>query len=193
MEMSVPRERGFRVIGDDTVHDILINLSKGQIIWFCDELTRSLVQFSTGGERQYQPHPGVIARPIGQKILFRTFTSPSQVGVKIIVDRNACTPGTESTSESSVTSRKKETPLLRGILAICDDHGVPTGVINAEQVTAYRTALCALLPFRWRRKVEDVGVRRRKTSSMAHSVGVSSQRVGNQPDHHCQSLTRQGE
>ena len=41
---------------------------------------------------------------------------------------------------------------LHGILTICDDQGLPTGIINAEEVTAFRTSMSALLhPWPWNR------------------------------------------
>ena len=146
--MASASSTGFRVLGDAAVQEILISLSKDEIIWFQDEFSKALMQFSVDGERQYQPAPGVIVRPNGQKTLFRPFTSPSGVGTKIIVDRNNVSTDTDA--------RNKGTPMLRGILAICDNTGVPTAIINAEEVTAYRTSLCALIPFMWRRNVESI-------------------------------------
>lgn len=154
--MASASRTGFTVLGDAAVQEILTSLSKDEIIWFQDEFSKALMQFSVDGERQYQPAPGVIVRPDGQKTLFRTFTSPSAVGTKIIVDRNNVS--TDTTAQPSDLARNKGTPMLRGILAICDNTGVPAAIINAEEVTAYRTSLCALIPFMWRRNVEKIVV-----------------------------------
>ena len=144
---------GFTVLGDKIVQDLLTSLSRDEIIWFQNEFSKALMQFSVHGERQYQPAPGVVVRPNGQKTLFRTFTSPLAVGTKIIVDRNNVR---NTQKDASKSAGGKTTPMLRGILAVCDNTGVPTAIINAEEVTAYRTSLCALIPFMWRRHVENV-------------------------------------
>lgn len=97
-----------------------------------------------GAERQYQPAPGVVNRSSGQKTLFRPFTSPTAVGTKIIVD-------------PAPTGADKKLP-LQGILALCDENGLPKGIINAAEVTAYRTSLIALIPYMWRRNAEHLVV-----------------------------------
>ncbi len=145
--MASASSNGFTVLGDSAVQEILTSLSKDEIVWFQNAFSKGLMQFSVDGERQYQPAPGVVVRPDGQKTLFRTFTSPSAVGTKIIVDRSNVS-----------AARGNETPLLRGILALCDNTGVPSAIINAEEVTAYRTSLCALIPFMWRHSVDNIVV-----------------------------------
>lgn len=131
------------VLGDADIHDILINLSKEEILTFRDVLAQCLRDFSVGAERKYQPLPGVINRPEGQKCLFRPFTSASAVGTKIIV-------------QPAPTS--KAAGALHGMIAMCDPDGVPSGLLNAEEVTGYRTALSALIPYLWRRHTERIVV-----------------------------------
>ncbi|OTA95584.1 hypothetical protein M434DRAFT_393637 [Hypoxylon sp. CO27-5] len=132
------------ILSDSAVHDLLISLSKQEIIAFQASLARCLQDFSAGTERQYQPAPGVVNRPNGQKALFRPFTSPTAVGTKIIVD--------------PAPTRDNEKLPLQGILAICDENGLPKGIINAAEVTAYRTSLIALIPYMWRRNTENIVV-----------------------------------
>ncbi|KAI5456775.1 hypothetical protein BGZ63DRAFT_475585 [Mariannaea sp. PMI_226] len=131
------------VLSDTAVHEILIGLTRNEILSLQDQLKRSLTALSTGAERQYQPSPSVIRRPNGQETLFRPFTSAEAVGTKIIV-HPAPTPDQKST--------------LHGVLVLCDDRGLPTGVVNAEEVTGIRTALSAMIPFMWRRCAERVVV-----------------------------------
>lgn len=131
------------VLGDSDIHNILINLSKQEILTFRDALAQCLQDFSVGAERKYQPLPGVINRPEGQKCLFRPFTSASAVGSKIIV-------------QPAPTS--KAAGALHGMIAMCDPDGVPSGLLNAEEVTGYRTALTALIPYLWRRHTERIVV-----------------------------------
>lgn len=134
---------GFRVLSDDVVHDILINLSKPDILRLRDSLLECLMDISTGLERQYQPEVGVVNRPEGQRCLFRPFSSSTSFGTKVIV-----TPAPSSSAAGS----------LHGIIAVCDQDGHPTGVINAEEVTGYRTALSALIPYMWRRHTDNIVV-----------------------------------
>ncbi|KAI0798382.1 hypothetical protein GGR55DRAFT_684692 [Xylaria sp. FL0064] len=129
------------VLGDSDIHDILINLSKPEILTFRDALARCLRDYSVGAEREYQPAPGVINRPEGQKCLFRPFTSCEGVGTKIIV-------------QPAPTS--KAAGALRGMIAMCDEDGLPSGILNAEEVTGYRTALIALTPYLWRQHTEKI-------------------------------------
>ena len=133
------------VLADSAVHEVLISLSKDDILRFQTSLATCLREYSIGSERQYQPAPGVVNRPSGQKTLFRPFTSPTAVGTKIIVDP-APPPG---------DTRR---PPLQGILALCDENGLPSGVINAGEVTGYRTSLSAMIPYVWRRHTERIVV-----------------------------------
>ncbi|KAI2464909.1 NAD(P)-binding protein [Annulohypoxylon bovei var. microspora] len=132
------------VLSDSAAHRMLIGLSQPEIVFFQASLSRCLQQFSVGTERQYQPAPGIVNRPNGQKTLFRLFTSPTAVGTKIIVDP---TP----------THHGPKLP-LQGIVAICDENGLPKGIINAGELTGYRTSLIALIPYMWRRNTENIVV-----------------------------------
>ncbi|KAF9890102.1 hypothetical protein FE257_006263 [Aspergillus nanangensis] len=140
---------GCIVLGDSTVHEILINLTTPEILLFHDQIVNSLLDFSVGGERSYQPSPSVVVRPNGQKSLFRPFTSASSVGAKIIVD-----PAAKSTSAND----KSGGPTLHGILVVCDEDGIPTGIINADEITGYRTSLMAIIPYLWRRETAHIVV-----------------------------------
>ncbi|KAI1113325.1 hypothetical protein F5Y14DRAFT_225833 [Nemania sp. NC0429] len=131
------------ILGDSDIHNILINLTKAEIHTFRDALARCLRDYSVGAEREYQPLPGIINRPEGQKCLFRPFTSADGVGSKIIV-------------QPAPTS--KAAGALHGMIAMCDADGLPSGILNAEEVTGYRTALSALIPYLWRRRTERIVV-----------------------------------
>ena len=134
------------VLGDSIVHSLLISLSRSDIIKFQGGLQNALIDFSTGNEREYQPAPDFINRPTGQKTLFRAFTSPDAVGTKIIV-----TPAPVADATGAIVN-----PPLRGVLSLCDSSGFPTSLINAEEVTGYRTTLSALIPYMWRRHTAHI-------------------------------------
>ncbi|KAI0201227.1 NAD(P)-binding protein [Astrocystis sublimbata] len=132
------------VLGDSATHDILINLTKEEILTFKDIIQKCLSDYSAKGERKHQPSPGIINRPEGQKCLFRPFTSSEAVGAKIIVQ-----PAPASAAAASG---------LHGMIAVCDSDGMPKGILNAEEITGYRTSMCAMIPFLWRRRTDNVVV-----------------------------------
>lgn len=138
------------ILGDAVIYDILINLTKNEILSLQRQLLESLRDFSVGDERKYQVSTSVSARPNGDRTLFRPFTSPTSVGVKIIVSPNV---GVQSKLDSTQSTRKR---ILQGIVALCDNEGNPTGIINGKEITGYRTSLNALIGY----------VRRRKTSKI---------------------------
>ncbi|KAL2690095.1 hypothetical protein Neosp_004163 [[Neocosmospora] mangrovei] len=119
------------VLNDSVVHDLLISLPKDEIIKFQHALEDSLIEFTVGEESKYQPTPDFVNRPTGQKTLFRTFSSSDAVGTKIVV-----TPAPVKDA-----SGKTVNPPLNGVLALCDASGRPTGLLNAGEVTGYRTTL----------------------------------------------------
>jgi len=131
------------VLGDSEIHDILINLSRTEIHIFRDAILGCLKDFSVGVERKYQPQPGVVNRPEGQRCLFRPFTSSESVGTKIVVQPAA---------------NSKAAGALHGMIAMCDADGLPSGILNAEEVTGYRTSLSALIPWLWRRHTDNIVV-----------------------------------
>ncbi|KAI5927348.1 NAD(P)-binding protein [Camillea tinctor] len=134
---------GLVVLGDAVVHEILMNLSKVEILKICDALTQCLIDFSVGSGRSHQPGVGVVSRPEGQRCLFRSFSSPQNFGTKLIV-----TPAPASKAVGS----------LHGVIAVCDANGVPSGIPNAEEVTGYRAALSALISYLWRRCTDNIVV-----------------------------------
>ncbi|KAF7516959.1 hypothetical protein PCG10_001701 [Penicillium crustosum] len=129
-------------LDNDTVHQLLINLTKDEAISFRNTIEQTLAEFSTGGERQYQPNPSAVTRPNGSRALFRPFTSNQCFGAKLVVTPPPRPDG------------KKDS--LHGILILTDGLGNPTGVIGAEEVTGYRTSMNAMVPFSWRKNVDNI-------------------------------------
>lgn len=142
------------VLGDKVIKNLLLDLSHDQLSYFQKELEDCLITYSTETERQYQPSSGIINRPDGQKILFRPFTSPESVGTKIVVHP---APVSKFSSQQDASSTNQQ-PALHGVVVICDRSGIPTGLLNAEEVTGYRTSFSAMIPVTWRRRVENVVV-----------------------------------
>ncbi|OWT43640.1 proline utilization protein [Pochonia chlamydosporia 170] len=127
---------------NDAVHNLLINLTKEEAISFRNRIEQALEDFSGGGERQYQPEPSAVCRPNGQRTLFRTFTSDSSVGAKLVV-------------EPPLRPDGKKDP-LHGILVLTDGQGNPSGILDAEEVTGYRTSMNVMVPFSWRKNIDNI-------------------------------------
>nr|BDD69333.1 uncharacterized protein [Verruciconidia persicina] len=137
--------KSFLVVGDAAVQSILQNQTRAEILSFQSALSKALVSVTTANENQYQPKPGVINRG-QQKVLFRSFTSPSLVGTKTIVDP-------APVAQPDGTTKKEG---LHGVITLLNEKGNPLGVVNAEEVTGYRTSLQAVIPFVWRKYVNRV-------------------------------------
>lgn len=131
-------------LSESVMRDILVNLTRDEIIAIQNELAKSLSDVSLGDEAAYQPDAGHVNRPNGQRTLFRPFTSPTSVGTKIVVEP---APGPSG-----------ERPPIHGIVVVCDQDGVPTGILGAEELTGFRTALSAMVPYMWRRRTGSVVV-----------------------------------
>lgn len=130
------------VLDEPIIHEILINLARDDIISFQTDLSLALVEFSVGIENEHQLSTTTSNRPDGSKILFRPFASSAAVGTKIIV-----TPAPDSDGR---------TGSLHGVLVLLDKNGIPSGLLSAEEVTGYRTSLCAMIPFTWRKHVDNI-------------------------------------
>ncbi|KAJ5335627.1 hypothetical protein N7452_008030 [Penicillium brevicompactum] len=129
-------------LSNETVHDLLINLNKDETLAFKSTIEKTLLDFSAGEERRYQPDPSAVTRPNGARTLFRPFTSDQSVGAKLVVE-----PPTRADG--------KKDP-LRGILLLLDGSGNPTGILGAEEVTGYRTSMNVMVPFCWRQNVDKI-------------------------------------
>lgn len=153
---------GCLILGDTAVHNLLTHLSRTEILTFQHTLQLSLQRFSSSTEKALQPDSGVSIRPDGSKTLFRPFTSPSHVGCKIIVDpappNRPPQQGEKKEKQKEEEKEKEEKSGLHGILVLCDSRGIPAGIINAEEITGFRTSLCALIPWMWRKFTRKVVV-----------------------------------
>ncbi|KAL2793083.1 shikimate/quinate 5-dehydrogenase [Aspergillus keveii] len=129
-------------IGNEAVYKLLISLTKDETLQFLRITEKTLEDFSVNGERAYQPPPTSAARRNGQRTLFRPFTSDSAVGAKIIVTPPPKPDGTKDP--------------LHGLIILLDGKGIPTGLMAAEEITGYRTSMNAMVPFFWRKRVENI-------------------------------------
>lgn len=137
----------FTILSDNDVKTVLSSLSPTDVSKIADDFTQSLVQYSCHNEQEYQPERAVVKRE-DQSSLFMPATTPQHIGVKIVGISPAKTPG----------PNEKPKPGLQATLTICDAEGKAVGVLNAAEITAFRTALGSILLYRLRKTTENIVV-----------------------------------
>jgi ornithine cyclodeaminase/alanine dehydrogenase-like protein (mu-crystallin family) len=143
------------VLNDTAVHEILVSLSKDEILIFIDSIATALKNISVNGDHEYQPSASIVNRPDGRKNLFRLFTSSTGVGAKIIVDPSRALANEEP---SASEARRNRLTSLHGVLALCDQNGYAAGFINAEELTGRRTFVSAMLLYTRRKDTTNIVV-----------------------------------
>jgi phosphoribosylformylglycinamidine synthase len=135
----------FTILSDADIKTLLHNLSPSDVKTLTSSLNRALTHYSCDNETPYQPHRAVITRPDGQVSLFMPATTPSSIGVKIV----GVTPSQDL---------KPNEPGLKSVLTICDERGQAIGVLNAAELTGFRTALGSMLCYRYRKVTQNIMV-----------------------------------
>ncbi|CAN9267879.1 unnamed protein product [Alternaria alternata] len=136
----------FTILSDADVQTLLHNISPSDVQELASALNQALIQYSCNDELPYQPHRANVTRPNGQVSLFMPATTPSSIGVKIVGVAPSQTP----------PPGEKPKPALRSVLTICDELGQAVGVLNAAELTAFRTSLGSMLLYRYRKKTENI-------------------------------------
>ncbi|KAJ4984550.1 hypothetical protein SVAN01_09951 [Stagonosporopsis vannaccii] len=135
----------FTILSDNDVKSILSSLSQSDVSHIADSFLQSLVPYSCHNEAQFQPERAVIKRG-PQTSLFMPATTPSHIGVKIV----GISPPTAPSAD------EKPKPGLQATLTICDNTGRAVGVLNAAEITAFRTALGSILLYRLRKQTANI-------------------------------------
>lgn len=135
----------FTILSDNDVKSILSSLSKQDVSEVADAFLQSLTQYSCHNESRYQPERAVIKRDT-RTSLFMPATTPEHIGVKIVGIASAAAPQPGA----------KPKPGLQATLTICDAEGKALGVLNAAEITAFRTALGSMLLYRGRKRTASV-------------------------------------
>lgn len=136
----------FTVLSDADVQRILGDLSEPELNGISDALEQALVRYSTGDEQQFQPHRAVTTRPGGQVTLFMPATTEDSVAVKIVGVR----PSQAAPEQRRDQNQQSSAPALQSVLTVCDAQSRAVGVLNAAELTAFRTALGSILFYRRR-------------------------------------------
>ncbi|KAF9700221.1 hypothetical protein EKO04_001982 [Ascochyta lentis] len=139
----------FTILSDNDVKSILSSLSRQDVSNVADDFLQSLVRYSCRNEAQYQPERAVVKRG-EQGSLFMPATTPQHIGVKIV--------GIAPSNPTSTSPDAKPKPGLQATLTVCDAEGKAVGVLNAAEITAFRTALGSMLLYRLRKRTESIVV-----------------------------------
>ncbi|KAK2021046.1 shikimate/quinate 5-dehydrogenase [Colletotrichum zoysiae] len=132
----------FTVLSDENVKQLFQGFGPEDVALMSDVLTDALLSYSVGREARYQPHRAAVVRPDGRTGLFMPATTEDGMSVKIV--------GLPPPSSGSTD--------LRCVLTVCDGTGRAVGVINAEELTAFRTSLGSILLYRYRERTGNVVV-----------------------------------
>ncbi|KAK1991552.1 shikimate/quinate 5-dehydrogenase [Colletotrichum falcatum] len=130
----------FTVLSDENVKQLFQGFGPEDVAHMSDVLTDAFLSYSVGQEAQYQPHRAAVVRPGGQTGLFMPATMEDGMSVKIV----GLPPPTSGSTD------------LRCVLTVCDGTGRAVGVINAEELTAFRTSLGSILLYRYRKRTGNV-------------------------------------
>ena len=165
------------ILTDADVRSLLLNLTRDDILDLQHNLAEALHDYSTGTQETTgccsanQPQRISIPGKNGQTTLFMPASTGTTKGVKIVsllapssssvVSSNSSattlTP-TSSTPSSHPSTTSSQTTTPRGSLTLLDSYGTPVGFINAEELTAFRTALASTLLLSKRSRVHSIAV-----------------------------------
>ncbi|EKG13307.1 Ornithine cyclodeaminase/mu-crystallin [Macrophomina phaseolina MS6] len=160
------------VLSDPDVKSLLHSLSRQDVLDLQLSLADALHYYSTAAENEsgccatYQPQRTHLKRKDGSTTLFMPASSNDGLGVKIVTLPNpsASKPSDVADSMSSLSiasggsDAHKNLASPRGSLTLLDTDGFPRALINAEEITAFRTALASTMLFKKRKNVHDLTV-----------------------------------
>ncbi|MCJ1255974.1 hypothetical protein MMC24_003793 [Lignoscripta atroalba] len=165
------------VLTDGDVRSLLLSLTRDDVLTLQNNLAEALHDYSTGTQETTaccsanQPQRLSIPGSRGQTTLFMPASTSTSTGMKIVSlasapasssspSNNSSTTLVSTTSNTSAdpstTSSQSTTP--RGSLTLLDKSGTPLAFMNAEELTAFRTALAASAIFSRRARVHSITV-----------------------------------
>lgn len=141
---------GLTVLSDTDIEQLLNGLSQSELSNIIEDLGNALTAYSLGDEQQHQPHRAVVSRD-GQTSLFMPSTTKAMIGTKMV----GVAPPRKTTGNDGDS---KIAPGLKSVLTLCDASGQALGILNAAELTAFRTSLGIMLLYQFRRETENVVV-----------------------------------
>ena len=167
------------ILSDDNVKDLLYNLTKEEVQAIQKSLRTSLHEYSTAAQDQpecaaNQPERLSMQHPNGTVTLIMPSKASSGLAVKGLAPSVPCIEITadlqavvtltapqedpESEEEDKEYTLPKAGTIPQGGLTLMGTDGRPFGFMNAEELTAFRTALASSLLIVRRRKVKNITV-----------------------------------
>ncbi|KAF1812175.1 NAD(P)-binding protein [Eremomyces bilateralis CBS 781.70] len=146
------------ILSDQDVRKLLHDLTREDVMHMQMALADALHYYSTSTEElengcsaTLQPHRTVVERKDGTTTLFMPASSNEGMGMKVV-----------TTVPSSISTQDLNSPAPttapRGTLTLLDSSGSPTALLNATELTAFRTALASTLLLQKRANVHDVTI-----------------------------------
>ncbi|CAK32620.1 uncharacterized protein An01g03310 [Aspergillus niger] len=125
------------ILSQTQLRSLLLSLSRDQIIELQQNLSNALRDYSTGSQEKgcaaaYQPTRTAITRQNGCTTLFMPASTGNTLGMKMIS--------------------------LQDNMTLIDETSLPFGLINAHELTPFRTALTATMTLNKRKRVRTVVV-----------------------------------
>ncbi|KAH6680450.1 hypothetical protein B0J14DRAFT_502647 [Halenospora varia] len=150
------------ILSDSDVKNLLYNLTRQDVEVLQNSLRQALHEYSTGTQDDgccsvNQPERTVLESNSGNTTLFMPSTSSSGIGMKVVT---LATPPDTHSDDANDTLDPPPPALTTpyGALTLMDLSGKPFGFVNAEEITAFRTALASSLLFIRRAKVKTLTV-----------------------------------
>ncbi|KAJ1334030.1 alanine dehydrogenase [Microdochium nivale] len=159
------------ILTDSDVQNILHGITTAEAHTLATALEDAFVTYSCRGDARYQPHRSVITREsTGATSIFMPATTPRSIGVKIVgVSGGSASPREKAETMAAGSGNgggggegEASAPVkagLKSILTLCDaTSGRPVGVLNAAELTGFRTALGSMLLYRLRKVTAKIAV-----------------------------------
>ncbi|TVY35251.1 Uncharacterized protein LSUB1_G006413 [Lachnellula subtilissima] len=162
------------ILSNKNIQHLLLDLRKEDLHQMMERLREALDEYSLsktkdGCSADNQPEPTSVESSHGTATRFTPATSSSYLGMKentdksLVVTQATVTVPEESSSETldreseeAMVSSPENSP--RGALLIMSNTSEPIGIINAQEFTAFRTALTSSLLLLHRRRVKTLTV-----------------------------------
>lgn len=146
------------VLTDSNVKEILDNLTKDETEVFQKAMRDCLHEYATASTAsasaaENQPNRTVIESPNGNTTLFMPSTNSNSIGMKVVT-----LPGPSSISLNDTPHPETGKTTPQGALTLMAANGKPFGFVNAESITAFRTALASSLLMIRRTKIKTITV-----------------------------------
>ncbi|PSR81305.1 hypothetical protein BD289DRAFT_43748 [Coniella lustricola] len=139
------------ILSDNDVKALLGRLQCSDVHAIMSTFSAALQAYSTGEESKYPCHRQTITRPGGPTMLFMPATLPAASSVKVVGVPPAPAPAAPAASAAPAAP-------IQGAILVFDAAGRATGLVNAAETTAFRTALGSMLLYAHRRETRHIVV-----------------------------------